>query len=38
MGLNLFGNNMGRNGCCSEDHLVNRYEAAQQSKIADLET
>ena len=25
-------------GCCSEDHLVNRYEAAQSAKIADLET
>jgi hypothetical protein len=34
MGLNLFGNN----GGCSEDHLVNRYEAAQAAKIADLET
>lgn len=38
MGLNLLGgNNMGKCGC-SEDHLVNRYEAAQQAKIADLET
>jgi hypothetical protein len=27
MGLNLFGNN--QNGCCSEDHVVNRYEATQ---------
>ena len=36
MGLNLFGNNT--NGCCSEDHVVNRYEAAQSAKIADLET
>jgi hypothetical protein len=36
MGLNLFGNNT--NGCCSEDHVVNRYEAAQAAKIADLET
>jgi hypothetical protein len=26
MGLNLFGNGTGG---CSEDHLVNRYEAAQ---------
>ena len=24
-------------GCCSEDHLVNRYEAAQSAKIAELE-
>ena len=30
---------MGRtNGCCSEDHMVNRYEAAQQARIAELET
>lgn len=35
MGLNLFGNGTGG---CSEDHLVNRYEAAQQAKIAELET
>ena len=39
---NLFGN---RNGCCSEDHCVNRYElamekelAAKDSKIALLES
>lgn len=31
----LFGNN---NGCCSEDHMVNRYEAAQSARIAELET
>jgi hypothetical protein len=36
MGLNLFGNNT--NCGCSEDHLVNRYEAGQAAKIADLET
>lgn len=24
--------------CCSEDHLVNRYEAAQQARISELET
>lgn len=35
MGLNLFGNS---NGTCSEDHLVNRYEASQAAKIAELET
>lgn len=40
---NLFGNNCSgnysRNNCgCSEDHLVNRYEAAQQARIAELET
>lgn len=30
---------MGRTtGCCSEDHMVNRYEAAQQARIAELET
>jgi hypothetical protein len=36
MGLNLFGG--GTNQGCSEDHVVNRYEAAQQAKIAELET
>lgn len=25
-------------GCCSEDHLVNRFELAQESKIAKLES
>lgn len=25
-------------GCCSEDHIVNRYEASQQARIAELET
>lgn len=30
---------MGRTtGCCSEDHMINRYEAAQQARIAELET
>lgn len=24
--------------CCSEDHFVNRYEAGQQARIAELET
>ena len=35
-----FGNILGggMNCCSSEDHLVNRYEAAQRSKIAQLET
>jgi hypothetical protein len=28
----------GGNGCCNEDHTVNRYEAAQQARIAELET
>ena len=32
----LGGNNM--NCCTSEDHLINRYEAAQQARIAELET
>lgn len=27
-----------RMGCCNEDHLVNRYEASQQARIAELET
>ena len=36
MGLNLFGN--GNNCHCSEDHTVNRYEASQAAKIAELET
>lgn len=32
-------NLLGGNNCgCSEDHMVNRYEAAQQAKIAELET
>lgn len=26
------------NGCCSEDRLVNRYEAGQAGRIAELET
>ena len=25
-------------GCCSDDHCVNRYEAAQSARIAELET
>lgn len=25
-------------GCCSDDHMVNRYEASQQARIAELET
>lgn len=27
-----------RSGCCSEDHPVNRYDAAQAARIAELET
>lgn len=30
--------NRNASGCCSEDHMVNRYEAAQQARIAQLET
>lgn len=28
----------GGNGGCNEDHFVNRFEAAQQARIAELET
>ena len=37
---NLLGGVMGARtaGCCNEDHTVNRYEAAQQARIAELET
>jgi hypothetical protein len=31
----LFG---GGKSCCSEDHMINRYEAAQAARIAELET
>ena len=31
----LFGNTT---GCCSDDHMVNRYESAQSARIAELET
>ena len=34
-----FGNILGGSNCgCHEDHWVNRYEAAQAARIADLET
>lgn len=36
-GTGLFGNNR-MAPVCSEDHLVNRYEAGQAAKIAELET
>jgi hypothetical protein len=38
--LNFGGGGWGfRNGgCCSEDHAVNRYEAGQSARIAELET
>lgn len=28
----------GRNGACSEDHTINRYEAQKDARIAELET
>ena len=37
-GGNLGGILSGGNGGCSEDHWVNRYEATQQARIAELET
>ena len=36
MGLNILGNK--GNCMCSEDHVVNRYELAQEQKIANLES
>ena len=35
---NLLGNGIGGNSCCNEDHLINRYEASQSARIAELET
>lgn len=38
---NIFGGGCGNArtaGCCNEDHLVNRYEAAKDARIAELET
>ena len=47
-GLNLLGNLLGMNSCgcaaqasacgCSENHYINRYEAGQSARIAELET
>lgn len=39
-GLNGLGGLVGGNGTarCSEDHYINRYEAAQSARIAELET
>lgn len=34
----LLGGNTWNNGCCSDDHMVNRYEASQSARIAELET
>ena len=36
-GTGLFGGNT-RNCGCSEDHYINRYEATQSARIAELET
>lgn len=44
LGTSLLGNGIlsnilgGNNNCCSEDHYVNRYEAEQSARIAELET
>lgn len=44
LGTSLLGNGIlgnllgGNNNCCSEDHYVNRYEAGQSARIAELET
>jgi hypothetical protein len=35
-GMGLFGGNA--RPACSEDHVINRYEAAQAARIAELET
>ena len=37
-GLNLFGNNCGCNNGCGDNAMVNRYEATQSARIAELET
>jgi hypothetical protein len=34
----ILGNGMGPKPVCSEEHLVNRYEAGQSARIAELET
>ena len=34
----LAANSGGKGGCCNEDHVVNRYEAGQAARIAELET
>ena len=41
VGLGLLSNLLGMNGCnagCSENSVVNRYEASQSARIAELET
>ena len=37
-GTGLFNTGGRNNGGCSEDHYVNRYEATQSARIAELET
>lgn len=37
-GWNLFGNNCGCNNGCGDNAMVNRYEANQNARIAELET
>lgn len=34
----LGGNRMVNNGCCNEDHLINRYELQKEQRITTLET
>jgi hypothetical protein len=34
----ILGNGMGAKPTCNEEHLVNRYEASQSARIAELET
>lgn len=34
----VLGNGMAAKPVCSEDHLINRYEAGQSARIAELET
>ena len=37
-GNGILGGLFGGNNCCSEDKLINRYEASQNAKIAELQT
>ena len=38
-GNGILGGILGNGNCgCSEDHMINRYEAAQSARIAELET
>ena len=37
-GLNLWGNNCGCGNGCGDNAMVNRYEATQSARIAELET